>query len=304
MEQLTLPEPARGLWARIRGDLDRLRVENEAEPQDWMIGGGSILAARWRHRVSYDIDVVTSARWPTDGLGDRSSSNALTHAMRKLGGRLVEYNKTLVRMSFRSCRLDIMRSVPSPSVGHASASVDGRPCLVLSTTQILTGKLEGRGLKCPARDLYDFVSAERRDPAALERAVNAIDPDALNDVLVMWAVREEKIVHEAEATLRPMAPDSSLVLTPDELVKRAADAMLGASYTRIDAQPAAGDRPPMVVTATGNGTVRETPVPTGTAERVLEATGLNKCLAARDVDRDGFIRELHRNSPPASSEEK
>ena len=33
-----------------------------------MMGGGSILAARWRHRQSADIDLTTSANWQIEDL--------------------------------------------------------------------------------------------------------------------------------------------------------------------------------------------------------------------------------------------
>ena len=57
-EQLTLPEPASGLWNRIRTTvhaLGRRRPDERIEPR---IGGGTTLAARWRHRASTDIDIT------------------------------------------------------------------------------------------------------------------------------------------------------------------------------------------------------------------------------------------------------
>ena len=60
-ETLRLPEPARTLWIRIRDPLKTALVPRAgAEPQ-MKLGGGTILAARWRHRKSRDIDVVTGA---------------------------------------------------------------------------------------------------------------------------------------------------------------------------------------------------------------------------------------------------
>ena len=88
LEKLTLAEPARALWKRVRQRLTELRHSEEAaDPQAWMMGGGSVLAARWRHRTSTDIDLLTSARWQLRGL-DATGSNALTRTMAALGGKL------------------------------------------------------------------------------------------------------------------------------------------------------------------------------------------------------------------------
>lgn len=85
LEKLTLAEPARALWKRVRQRLTQLRHSEEAaDPHAWMMGGGSVLAARWRHRTSTDIDLLTSARWQLRGL-DVTGSNALTRAMAALG---------------------------------------------------------------------------------------------------------------------------------------------------------------------------------------------------------------------------
>ena len=42
LEKLTLAEPARALWKRVRQGLTELRHSEEAaDPQAWMMGGGS-----------------------------------------------------------------------------------------------------------------------------------------------------------------------------------------------------------------------------------------------------------------------
>ena len=53
--------------------------------------------------------------------------------------------------------------------------VDGRPETVLTTAQILRGKLTRieRGLP---RDAFDLITATRADPIALEIAVNSLSP--------------------------------------------------------------------------------------------------------------------------------
>ena len=61
---LTLPAPAAELWKRIapavREEIGRL-AGGESQ---YAIGGGSILAARWKHRHSYDVDLVVPPDTP------------------------------------------------------------------------------------------------------------------------------------------------------------------------------------------------------------------------------------------------
>lgn len=64
-EDLTLPEPARTLLSRIRGILDTYVTPRTPDRSGWTIGGGTILAARWRHRESRDIDLLVHPRTET-----------------------------------------------------------------------------------------------------------------------------------------------------------------------------------------------------------------------------------------------
>lgn len=56
MDELRLPNPARELWLdtrdAVRRALKRLQPETE-----YRVGGGTILAARWGHRQSFDVDI-------------------------------------------------------------------------------------------------------------------------------------------------------------------------------------------------------------------------------------------------------
>ena len=78
---LHLTEPAMSLWAAIPNRLAELRRANGETPETWMMGGGSVLAARWRHRRSTDVDLITSAGWQIRGLENRGR-NDFTNAMR------------------------------------------------------------------------------------------------------------------------------------------------------------------------------------------------------------------------------
>ena len=56
-ERPRLPEPAGTLWTRIREPLKRA-LGSRVAPTELKLGGGTVLAARWKHRRSHDIDIV------------------------------------------------------------------------------------------------------------------------------------------------------------------------------------------------------------------------------------------------------
>ncbi len=292
-EGLHLTEPAKSLWAAIRNRLAELRHEHEETPEAWMMGGGSVLAARWRHRKSTDIDLITSAGWQIRGL-ETTGRNDFTKSMKSVGGRLDGYNQAVVEMTFPGRkRLHVFRSDPSPASGHSSKAIDGHPFDALSTTQILAGKLLNRSLRAPARDLYDIIVASEREPSRLHHAVNMLSPGMQGDVAVMWHVRREKIEQDARWNLKPLSTNEPLLVRPEELVDRAGEALQGARYQRIEIEPAKPGRPARVITTTEDGKSEPIIVPRARIEGTLEQTGVNACLRVRQLDRNSFVGALH-----------
>ena len=53
---LMLPEPARTLWRTAR-DTVRQGLDAIGDRIEYRLGGGTILAARWGHRISFDVDI-------------------------------------------------------------------------------------------------------------------------------------------------------------------------------------------------------------------------------------------------------
>ena len=60
----TLPEPAQALW-NAHGELLVERLDGiGGETSRWALGGGTILAKRWEHRRSFDLDITISEGAP------------------------------------------------------------------------------------------------------------------------------------------------------------------------------------------------------------------------------------------------
>ena len=75
-ETLRLPPAAGAFWEKIRdataAELDAPSESGETR-RAYEIGGGSILAARWGHRQSYDIDLTTTD--PNGAIAETVSTN-------------------------------------------------------------------------------------------------------------------------------------------------------------------------------------------------------------------------------------
>lgn len=85
---LTFPAAAGGLWRRIGPAVREALAESAGTRAAYAIGGGSVLAARWKHRDSGDIDLLVSPETPLGMLAaaDNPGSRRTTRASRP-GGR-------------------------------------------------------------------------------------------------------------------------------------------------------------------------------------------------------------------------
>ena len=65
---LTLPDKPRELWLATRDIVTESLDALAGRPVDYRIGGGTVLAARWRHRTSFDIDLTIDESFPLQAL--------------------------------------------------------------------------------------------------------------------------------------------------------------------------------------------------------------------------------------------
>ena len=197
-ERLDLPDPAGRLWTYIRNEL-RYEIEKRIPDfKGWSLTGGTILAAQWGHRESTDIDLKVPPQTGLAALGPRYDKS-FNEAMERLGaGTPVHSDKQIVIPLF-DAKVDIFEGVPTPTAGQREATIDEHRETVLSNTQILSGKLTGRGLESPTRDLFDVAVAGELDPDALEAAVNCIPEDTWRETIARW--RETAPYHADQADL-------------------------------------------------------------------------------------------------------
>lgn len=199
MEQLTLPEPAATILARTHHILDRHVTPHTPGGDGWKIGGGTILAARWAHRQSEDIDLLVHPN--TESHLEHRINPELSARMREAGATYFDF-ETLPMIHFDNGRIEILARCPSPRRGHELALVDGRRATTLASAQILTAKLRHRSLDPPVRDLYDLAVAARTEPRALAVALNTLSPRALDTRLLRWERRSTAYAQEAQDLIR------------------------------------------------------------------------------------------------------
>ena len=273
--ELQLPAAAAELWARVRDVVDDA-VTSLGDPP-YRIGGGTILAARWQHRESFDVDLTLSADTALGSLravqGDASGFEPRLEA---LGGAPTYYpDLKLWRVAFDDGErgLDVWAHEPEIGSGEEQRTVHGRVETVLSTAQILRGKLERADRRLP-RDVFDMAKAGAKARTALESAVNAVSAERAEHIAYDWYWNGAEIADEAPRKLHGV-PDKERV-DPRKLGNLAAQAITRAIYThcRIETRDGAIE----VTTATMARKAHKRRIAVSEAADTFEASGLNSYL--------------------------
>ena len=287
MERLTLPLPARGIWLRVRSLLGPVldRLGPEAGP--WKIGGGTVLAARWRHRESVDLDLTVNAGTAIRALSAGSDKEFEAEIGRR-GGYAITFDRDRCTVRFSTGKLDLCALDPTPREGHADALVDGEPAVVLSNAQILCGKLQ-RARRSPVRDVFDVVVAGRLDPHALAIAANTRTARDLEAIAAAWKTSDPIFTYHAPLDVTGVGPEFAGDLR--RLGHAAAAALAGARYERVRMYTA--ENVGFVETRTRNGAERKFTVEPARIDEVFEANGLNHYLPETGV-RPVHIRDRMR----------
>ena len=201
-QALEFPAPAGDLWIRNRDTIARALAELETE---YAIGGGTVLAARWQHRRSYDIDLAVPEGTRLGELDDHRF-HWFQEAMENQGA-IAEYSPKLNFVNFRfgtgpdAPAIQIWAYEPILKAGHGPEVVSGKTETLLSNAQILRGKLE-RSDKKLSRDVYDVLKAREVDPEHLEIAVSTMRHEEVSSIVSDWLHGRETIVAHADSQLR------------------------------------------------------------------------------------------------------
>lgn len=280
-EGLLLPPQARALWLHVRGDLDQVLGNLLREERRWAIGGGTVLAAQWKHRTSTDIDLKIERDAILGSLHPKRNPMITTWA-REAGATEIAGNQRQLVISFGASRLDIFCGTSRPLQARHSRLIDGRKELVQNNSQILYGKIEGRGLTAPVRDLYDIAVLRRTDRESLEQAVNCVERDRLERIASRWEALEEKYKQAAARRLHGV-PVQYRDLSENPAA-RAATAVLDCRYRKVE------------IERTATGLIVEVSCEDGD-ERRFEITSNSSRQARKQLKTTGVAEYVRQNSP-------
>ena len=183
----------------------------------WRLSGGTILAAQWKHRKSIDVDLVVDVKAGLAQLDPRYDPG-FERKMIALGCSRPVHRQCQVIVPMRDGKIDLFAAASVPREGQYKARVDGKVEEVLSNAQILAGKIVGRGLKSPTRDVYDIAVAAEMDPKALEIAINCIPKETWRETIMGWrdaapthAMQAKDVLQDVPARWEEIAEDPATI---------------------------------------------------------------------------------------------
>ena len=203
---LRLPASAAAHWEPICRILHKVWGATDTKVQ---IGGGAVLAARWNHRDSTDLDFKLS--WPS-GIrehGPGTGQGARLHeAMAARGYRCIIRADT--RLVFEhtptKMRVDLLEASPASRPGRTWIEAPGWGRIeALDTDEILVSKVQGRLINPPVRDLFDFAVAARVEPRVWTEVSNTAHQDEPGQAISSWAMQRFHYRVEARAKLDGVA---------------------------------------------------------------------------------------------------
>ncbi len=220
---LRLPPKLAGALAATANDL-----AGWSDDTYWM-GGGSVLAARWHHRSSTDVDLFYD-----EGRYDRTEIARVIASLRASAGRrdiaLIQIRPHGALWERDGVPVSLFPA-PRPAVGTGLDVVsiaNGRLVATESSADILTKKVRARMLHNPqylTRDLYDFVAAHVDEPAAAREAFGRLTHEE-RAMLSYDANHRDMPAQVGRAIADPAYP--RLVGAPETLIRFARLALTGA----------------------------------------------------------------------------
>ena len=271
MERLKLVEPAASLWRMAGPTIEEALEALQDGPHGWRFGGGTILATRWGHRLSFDIDLTVTGNADLRELAPEYGTG-FERAIRQLGGE-PKFGPGSVKIDFGTGSIEICRLDSMPAAGERQCVIEEREETVLSTTQILCGKLE-RAPRSPVRDVFDFIAAKQADPRALAAAANSLYEGHARAVAAHWERNNERFEDEATKDLKGVPAHFRCDFRT--LGTQAGDALLGALYKRFVICTEHGSA--FAFTETGSGTRATIAMDPNNLDRDFEANALNDYL--------------------------
>ena len=136
----------------------------------WTLGGGTGLALKLDHRISYDIDIFLENASHLRALSPNRNT-----AARAISNRWQEPGHYL-RLEREEGVVDFIIAAQQTDLTPWTYTFKGRDVPIEEPAEILAKKLKYRGSRIISRDIFDILAVHRFDPAIVREAV-ATAPD-------------------------------------------------------------------------------------------------------------------------------
>lgn len=181
----------------------------------WTWGGGTALAIRLDHRISFDIDIFL-----TDAEAMRLLSPQRNPAVRAITSDWQEPGHYL-KLLCDEGEIDFIVSALRTEPGHRPWSFEGRNLPLETVAEVLSKKLHWRGSRPLARDVFDLAAGWRLAPTSLAEAI-AASPDGARRAADEIARRYKRIARELPDAVNPTAIGEDILQDLDLLELAAA----------------------------------------------------------------------------------
>lgn len=186
----------------------------------WAFGGGTALALKLDHRISYDIDIFLE-----DAAALRQLSPNRNRAARAITDRWQEPGHDL-RLERDEGAIDFIVAARLTGLMPWLYDFKGRDIPVEQPAEILAKKLKYRGSRIVPRDIFDLIAIYRRDPMIVRTAVAAV-PDGARRAADRIRRIEKRYRQTIEEDVNPTARGAELLeVDPIEAAEILASAAL------------------------------------------------------------------------------
>lgn len=278
-EPLHLPEAAASLLIKTHVILDEHVTPHTPGGEGWKLAGGTVLAARWHHRDSFDLDIQIHPETERAHLEKRANPE-LWRKMYAAGATHIDMEATPTIVFGTSGRIEFVEARPIPRRGHRLEQLPSGSAVVLASSQILAGKLLHRGADAPVRDLYDLAVAHTADPEATAIAVNALTDYETRTAAASWSRGDAVYRREARQELAGVPAKYARIAENPALC--AQETLKAARYTAISVEVGASG---IVVCVRSRKLERQLVYKTqDDARQGFEETGINAAIRARGLN--------------------
>jgi hypothetical protein len=139
---------------------------------EWALGGGTALALRIDHRISYDIDIFLEDAGHLKRLSPRTNkaARAITERWQEPGHYLkLEHDRGAI---------DFVVAARQTEFQPWRYDFKGRSIPVEPPAEVLAKKLQYRGSQFVPRDIFDLLATLRFDPESVASAARAVPEGA------------------------------------------------------------------------------------------------------------------------------